>query len=53
MVKEINHKGKKYFQCEACKMYYKTKELAKKCEKHCKEKNACNIEIIKHAVKLK
>jgi len=46
-------KGKKYYQCEACDMYYKTRELAEKCEKHCREKNACNLEIIKYAVEIK
>jgi len=29
MVKEVMNNGKKYFQCEECKMYYKTKELEK------------------------
>jgi len=52
MVKEIEHKGKKYFQCEICKMYYAKKELAQKCEDFCRENNACNMEIISQAVKL-
>jgi len=52
MVKEVEHRGKKYYQCEVCKMYYLDKELAEKCEKHCREKKACNLEIIKHAVEL-
>lgn len=52
MVKEIEHKGKKYYQCEACKMYYETREIAQKCEDFCNKNNACNIEIIRHAVEL-
>lgn len=52
MVKEVMSKGKKYFQCEECKMYYKTRELAEKCEKHCREKKACNLDIIKYAVEI-
>ena len=52
MVKEVMSKGIKYYQCEACKMYYKTRELAEKCEKHCREKNACNLEIIKYAIEI-
>jgi len=52
MVKEIEHNGEKYYQCEACKMYYKDRKIAEKCEKWCKEKNSCNLEIIEHAVEL-
>ncbi|MFB6246406.1 MAG: hypothetical protein ABEI74_02340 [Candidatus Pacearchaeota archaeon] len=52
MVKEVTKEGEKYFQCEECDLYYKTKELADKCEEFCKKNNACSIEITKHAVKL-
>lgn len=52
MVKEIKKNGKIYFQCEECLFYYEGKELAEKCEKWCKEKHSCNIEITKHAVKI-
>jgi hypothetical protein len=52
MVKEKTIKSIRYYQCEVCDMYYKDKDLAEKCEIHCREKNACNIEIIKHAVKI-
>lgn len=53
MVKKIIHKGKEFYQCEECKLYYKTKEIAKRCEDFCREKKACNLEIIKYAVVLK
>jgi len=43
-------KKEKLYQCPICKMYYPTKELAKKCEDWCKNNNSCNIEIIKYAV---
>lgn len=52
MVKEIEHKGKTYFQCEACKMYYKDKEIAQKCEDFCNKHKSCNTELISHAVQL-
>jgi len=52
MVKEVTKKDKTYYQCEACGFYYKTRELAEKCEKWCKETNSCNIEIIKQAIQL-
>ncbi len=53
MVKQISHKKKKYFQCDICKFYYKTKALAQECENFCNKYNSCSLEITKHAVKLK
>jgi len=52
MVKEVKHKGKIYFQCEACDLYYENREIAQKCEDFCNEKQACNTEIIKYSVRL-
>ncbi|MBI2044257.1 hypothetical protein HYT24_02740 [Candidatus Pacearchaeota archaeon] len=52
MVKEINHKGKKYFQCGICGFYYNAEDLAQKCEDFCKKHNSCSLEITKHSVKL-
>ncbi len=46
MVKEV----KENFQCEECKLIYKEKSIAEKCEQYCKKYNACNLEIIKHAI---
>jgi|TARA_Y100000310_G_scaffold238535_1_gene241942 hypothetical protein len=51
MVKELNKDGKEYFQCEECSFFYEDRESAEKCEKWCKEKHSCNIEITKYAVK--
>jgi len=50
MVKKISHKGKTYFMCEACDMYYPSEYLAKQCEDWCNEKKSCNLEIMKHSV---
>ena len=52
MVKEVEHKGKKYYMCEACNMYYPTKELAQECEDFCNKYKSCNTELIGHAVEL-
>lgn len=50
MVKQETKNNKTYFMCEECNMYYETKDLAEKCEKHCREKHACDTEITKHAI---
>jgi len=42
----------KIFQCKECKMFYKDKKLAKKCEEWCRKHKSCNIEIIKHSINL-
>jgi len=39
------------FVCEECKLAYKEKEIAKKCQEWCSEHKSCNLEIIKFAVK--
>ncbi len=39
-----------YYQCDECKMNYRSLELAEKCEVWCKEHHTCNIEIVKYAV---
>jgi len=52
MVEKIIKTKKEYFKCEECGFLYKGSEWAEKCEKWCKEKHSCNIEITKHAVQL-
>lgn len=52
MVKENTNKGKKYYQCDICELYYKEEKLAKKCEQWCSKHPSCNIEIIKNSVKI-
>ncbi|MBI2650871.1 hypothetical protein HYX01_00160 [Candidatus Woesearchaeota archaeon] len=51
MVATITKQRVKFFQCEECLFYYNDKKMAEKCEKWCKEKHSCNMEITKHAVK--
>ena len=52
MSKEIIKNKNKFYQCDECKLFYKSRNIAEKCENWCKEHNSCNLEIIKHAVKL-
>ena len=40
-----------HFVCEDCDMKYKEKEWAEKCEKFCRDNKACDVEIMKHAIK--
>jgi hypothetical protein len=46
MVKEINNK----YQCEQCKLFFKDKKTAQKCENWCKKYKSCNLDIIKEAI---
>lgn len=41
------------YKCKECRMIYKNKSLAEKCEAWCKKYKSCNINIIKHSVKMK
>jgi len=46
------NKNKNLYQCIICKLWYKNKNFAKKCEIWCKKNKSCNLEIIKHSVKI-
>ena len=46
MVKEVDG----LYLCEICKLKYKNRSIAKKCEDFCDNKKACSLEIIKHVV---
>ncbi len=50
MVKIITKNQKNYYQCEECKHFYETEELAQECENWCQKYKNCNLEIIKKAV---
>ncbi len=50
MVEEIKLKGEKIYECQECKMFYKNKKIAEKCEQWCRKNNSCNLLIIKHAI---
>lgn len=50
MVVAKKSEGKNIYMCQECGFWYKEKDMAKKCEKWCKETNSCNLEIIKNAL---
>jgi len=47
MIKKI-----KLFECPVCHLKYEDKKWANKCEAWCKKHKSCNLEIIKHALKV-
>lgn len=53
MVRGAKIKGKNIHLCEQCATFYKDKKMAKKCEDWCKKHKSCNLDIIKHAIKVK
>jgi uncharacterized C2H2 Zn-finger protein len=52
MVKEIKKENEVFYQCPECGFYYREREWAQKCESWCKEHKSCNLEIIKHSIKV-
>jgi len=52
MVGEDKINGKKCYHCEECNMIYLDRKIAYECEEWCKKHKSCNIEIIKHSLKL-
>jgi len=50
MVKKIAKKGRECFQCSECKLMYKDRKLAAKCEAWCRKHKSCNIDIIRHSI---
>ena len=51
MVKLVEIDGKKYYVCEDCKLIFKDKSWAEKCQAWCELHKTCNIEITKHSNK--
>jgi len=49
MVKEIQKGEKTVYQCEECGFHYEDREWAEKCEKWCRERHSCNIDITSHS----
>lgn len=52
MVKEKIKDNVKLYQCEVCKLYYREKEWAERCQEWCEKHNSCNLEITSHAIKI-
>ena len=40
-----------FYICDDCKLRYKEKIFAEKCEEWCLAHHSCNLEITRHAVK--
>ena len=40
-----------YYVCEECKLKYKEKILARKCENWCRKHKSCNLKITQYAIK--
>jgi uncharacterized protein YcsI (UPF0317 family) len=52
MVSETNLEGKTVFKCEKCGWLYKDGKMAERCEGWCEKHKSCNLNIVKHAIKL-
>jgi hypothetical protein len=50
MAKRANKKGKGYFRCGECGLWYNDAATAGKCEEWCRAHKSCNIEITEHSV---
>jgi len=50
MVKKMMFKDKRVYECEECKLRYKNRKYAKKCENWCKKYKSCNLDITKYAI---
>lgn len=51
MIKIVKQSDSAVYECEECRLQYKEREIAKKCESWCKKHHTCNTEIIKHAIR--
>lgn len=49
MVKIIEQRERKLYQCEECGFHYEDRAWAEKCEAWCREHKSCNIEITANA----
>ncbi|BCS91115.1 MAG: hypothetical protein ARM1_0572 [Candidatus Micrarchaeota archaeon] len=38
------------YYCEICKLHYKDKELAEKCQEWCSTHDSCNLSIAKNSI---
>lgn len=53
MVEETNFEGKIVYKCMECGWMYKDITFAKKCERWCRKHKSCNLNLVKHAIKIK
>lgn len=50
MVVEEKYEDEKAYKCEECGFHYRDKRMAKKCEKHCRDYDACDTEIVENSL---
>jgi len=53
MVEETIFKNKKAYKCMKCGWLYRSPSFARQCEDYCKENASCNLELTRHAIKIK
>lgn len=51
MVRVLGRDKETVYECGECRLLYRDKEWAEKCQAWCVEHKSCNLEIIKHALK--
>ena len=50
MVSKVKFGNISGYQCDDCRLKYKEKNIAEKCEKWCKKHHSCNLQITKNAI---
>ena len=50
MVKQVIVDNANAYQCEICKLAYKNKDIAEKCEEFCDKYKSCSLKITKYAI---
>ena len=50
MVKETIKVNQRVYECEECKLLYRDKKWAEKCEDWCRKNHSCNLSITKHTL---
>jgi len=53
MVEETNFENRIVYKCEKCGYLYRNKKKAKECEDWCNNHMSCNLNITKHAMRIK
>ncbi len=52
-MKNLGSEKQRLYQCNICKLNYKEKEWAEKCEDWCRKYKSCNLAITRHALERK
>jgi len=52
MIEILEQNQNEYYRCPECMHVYELKEMARGCEKWCRNHKGCNLEIISESVEL-